>query len=113
MLVPTPIVGLHRNVHLNGEYLLWPVFSYCGIVAFNMLCHWLDAALVRLGAARWRPVSFAGRHSMTLLVSHALVYMPIIHYSTRSPLATFCLIETAYLVLLAPCLFFAFCRSTS
>lgn len=98
----TPVVGLHRNVHLGGNYYLWPLFSICGIVAFNNLCRWIGLALERTGLKKFRPVSFIGRNSILLLVSHAFVYFPILHYSTMPPVKTFLLIESIYFIVLIP-----------
>lgn len=102
LLTDTPVVGLHRNVHLGGIYILWPLFSYCGIVAFNAFCRWLRSALDNAGLQGFRPFSFLGRNSMTLLVTHAFIYQLVIHYSTLSPVATFCIVAAAYLFLLIP-----------
>ena len=106
----TPVVGLHRNVHLAGNYYLWPLFSICGIIAFNNVCRLVTTALERLNAKRQRttvfhPFSFIGRHSLDLLVSHAFIYMPVLHYSKLSHIKTFILIETLYLVVLLPAIY--------
>ncbi len=105
LILATPVVGLHRNVHLDGNYYLWPLFSICGIVAFNNLCKWASHILGKIGKPHIRPVSFIGRHSIQLLVSHAFVYMPVLHYSTLSPIHTFLLIECIYLFILIPAIF--------
>ena len=106
----TPVVGLHRNVHLAGNYYLWPLFSICGIIAFNNVCRLVTTALERLNAKRqkisgFHPLSFIGRHSLDLLVSHAFIYMPVLHYSKLTPIKTFILIETLYLVVLLPAIY--------
>lgn len=101
LFLETPVVGLHRNVYLGGNYYLWPLFSICGIVAFNNLCKWLCAALDKIGT----PISFIGQHSIQLLVSHAFVYMPVLHYSKLSPIQTFLLIEGIYFLVLIPAIF--------
>ncbi len=106
----TPVVGLHRNVHLAGNYYLWPLFSICGIIAFNNVCRLVTTALERLNAKRqkisgFHPLSFVGRHSLDLLVSHAFIYMPVLHYSKLTPIKTFILIETLYLVVLLPAIY--------
>ncbi len=98
----TPVVGLHRNVHLAGNYYLWPVFCFCGIILLNNICRLISDLSDRLGASGFRPVSHLGKNSLLLLISHALIYMPVIHYSRMSPTATFLTIEALYLTVLIP-----------
>lgn len=98
----TPVVGLHRNIHLAGNYYLWPVFCYCGIVFFDNLCKWIRLLLDKWGCNRFRPFSYLGKNSILLLISHGLIYMTIIHYSKLSPMATFLIIEALYLFVLIP-----------
>lgn len=90
------IVGHHRNVLLCGHFLLWPVFAYCGIVTFNHLCR-LVAGVMKHTI---RPITFVGEHAMTLLVSHALVYMPAVHLSPFTPWTTVGIIFVGYLGIL-------------
>ncbi len=103
LLLGCSIVGHHRNILLTGHYLLWPVFAYCGIVSFNNLCRWLDAFLNRrrIGV---RPFTYLGARTMTLLVAHALVYMPVLHYSTLAPWPTVGVIFLGYVLFLGPLL---------
>lgn len=105
LFADTPVVGLHRNVHLSGNYCLWPLFSICGIVAFNKVCKWLCMAFDMFGTLCQRPICLLGQYSIQLLVSHAFVYMPVLHYSTLSPMHTFLLIEGIYLLILLPAFF--------
>ncbi len=110
IVLDTPVVGLHRNVHLAGNYYLWPLFSVCGIIAFNNVCRFVTAAFERLNARRQRtsvfhPFSFIGQHSLDILVSHAFIYMPVLHYSKLSPIRTFILIEVLYFVVLLPAVY--------
>ena len=107
LMFDTPVVGLHRNVHLGGCYYLWPLFSVCGIVMFNNMCRALGQLVEKNRRLHFRPVSFIGRHSILLLVSHAFVYMPVLHYSQLSPIQTFLLIEGIYFLILLPLLFVA------
>lgn len=95
------IVGHHRNVLLEGHYLLWPLFAYCGIVIFNNLCMYADRFLSDSSLKDFRPLTFIGRHTLTLLVSHALIYVPVLHYSKLSPWQTVGIIVLGYLCLLA------------
>lgn len=88
-----PIVGLHRNVLLQGPYLMWPVSAYCGIVAFNNVCRWIG---------RIAPLNYAGRHAMTLLLSHGIIYMTWVHYSTLHPVVTVVCIAICYALFLIP-----------
>ncbi len=98
----TPVVGLHRNIHLAGNYYLWPVFCYCGIVFFNNLCKYIIKLTDKCGCIRFRPLSYLGKNSLLLLISHGLFYMTVIHYSNLSPMATFLIIEALYLFVLIP-----------
>lgn len=98
------IVGHHRNVLLAGEYLLWPLFAYCGIVTFNNICRWVERAVSRSVLRNFRPISFIGRNTMTILVLHAFVYFPIQRLSTLSPWQNVGLIFLGYLLLLTPIL---------
>lgn len=88
-----PIVGLHRNVLLQGPWLMWPVSAYCGIVAFNNVCRWIG---------RCAPLNYAGRHAMTLLLAHGIIYMTWVHYSTLPPVTTVVCIAICYALLLIP-----------
>ena len=90
------IVGHHRNVLLTGHFLLWPLFAYCGIVTFNNLCRLIANAFSRY----IRPITFVGENAMTLLVSHALVYMPVVHFSTLTPWTTVGIIFIGYVFIL-------------
>ena len=105
LFLDTPVVGLHRNVYLGGNYYLWPLFSICGIVAFNNLCKWLCLAFEKIATCHFRPISFIGQYSIQLLVSHAFVYMPVLHYSKFPPMQTFLLIEGIYFLILIPAIF--------
>lgn len=98
------IVGHHRNILLEGHYLLWPLFAYCGIITFNNVCRYLDGLISRSRFSHFRPLSFIGRNAMTLLVSHALIYAPIIQFSTLSPWQTVGLIWGGYVLFLTPLL---------
>lgn len=102
MVGDTPVVGLHRNIHLAGNYYLWPVFCYCGIVFFNNLCKWITELMDKWGCSGCRPFSYLGKNSILLLISHGLFYMTVIHYSKLSPMATFLIIEALYLFVLIP-----------
>lgn len=93
------IVGHHRNILLSGYYLLWPLFAYCGIVTFNNLCRWIDRTLTDAKCS-FRPVTLLGRHTITLLTTHALVYFPLLHYSTLTPWQTVSIIVTGYLAII-------------
>lgn len=104
MLFGTSIVGHHRNILLSGHYLLWPLFAYCGIVTFNNLCRWIDAFLSRTSFRGFRLISFIGEHTMTLFVAHALIYMPVSHYSTLSPWQTVDLTCIGYVLFFTPLL---------
>lgn len=98
------IVGHHRNILLTGYYLLWPLFAYTGIVAFNNICRLIDAAIS--GSVHWkhRPIAFVGEHTITLLVAHALVYYPVIHYSPLTPWQTVGVIFAGYILVFTPVL---------
>ena len=98
------IVGHHRNILLSGDYLLWPLFAYCGIVAFNNLCRYLDAFLSRSALGKYRPITFIGQYTLILLVAHALVYYPVMHFSTLPPWPTVGIMFLGYAVLLTPLL---------
>ena len=101
------IVGHHRNVLLAGHYLLWPLFGYCGIVTFNNLCRWVDGCLKGI---KYRPITFIGRHTMTLLLAHAFVYFPLQKLSPLSPIANVGLIFAGYVLLLTPLLLRKRCK---
>lgn len=90
------IVGHHRNVLLEGHFLLWPVFAYCGIVTFNNICRWIAQVCSRF----IRPITFVGENAMTLLVSHALIYMPAVYLSPLSPWTTTAHIFVGYTLLI-------------
>lgn len=96
LLFGTSIVGHHRNVLLSGYFLLWPVFAYCGIVVFNNICRWMATLFSRFT----RPITFVGENAITLLVSHALIYMPVLHFSTLSPWQTVGIIFAGYAAIL-------------
>lgn len=96
LLFGTSIVGHHRNVLLSGYFLLWPVFAYCGIVVFNNICRWIATLFSRFT----RPITFVGENAITLLVSHALIYMPVLHFSTLSPWQTVGIIFAGYAAIL-------------
>ncbi|MBO7171812.1 MAG: hypothetical protein J6V52_02510 [Bacteroidaceae bacterium] len=104
LLFGCSIVGHHRNVLLTGHYLMWPLFAYCGIVTFNTLCRWLDTALSSCALKGVRPVTFVGRHTMTILITHAFVYFPIQRLSPLSPWQNVGLIILGYVLLLVPLL---------
>ena len=93
------IVGHHRNVLLSGHYLLWPLFACCGIVTFNNLCRWTDRVLLN-GKLTFRPITFMGEHTITLLMTHALVYFPVLHYSTLTPWQKVGIIFGGYLLII-------------
>ena len=97
------IVNHHNNRLITGNYLLWPVFAYCGIVTFNNLCRWADSIMSSRGIS-CRILPFIGKHSLTLLATHAFVYFPILHYSTFGPWQTVGIIIAAYLVVFIPVL---------
>lgn len=101
LLLGPSIVGHHRNILLTGDYLLWPLFAYCGIVTFDNLCRILDAALSRSVLAQHRPIVFIGQHTLILLVTHAFVYFPIMRLSTLTPWQTVGIISAGYLLILA------------
>lgn len=101
----TPVVGLHRNIHLAGNYYLWPVFCYCGIVFFNNICKFITGLLDKRGCNGFRPFSYLGKNSILLLITHGLFYMTVIHYSKLSPMATFLIIEALYLFVLIPAVY--------
>lgn len=112
------IVGHHRNILLSGHYLLWPLYAYCGIVVFDNLCRWIEGAVAGLSERHggrtdtvlasdpFRPLRWIGRHTMILLVSHGTIYMSFVHYSTASPWATVGMICLAYVICLAPLLWY-------
>lgn len=100
LLFGCSIVGHHRNILLVGHFLVWPVFAYCGIVAFNNLCRCLSA----VGSRFLRPITFIGENAMTLLVAHALIYMPVIYLSPLSPWETVGIVFVGYVVILLPLL---------
>ena len=104
LLFGPSIVGHHRNILLTGDYLLWPLFAYCGIVTFNNLCRFLDAALSRSAFAQHRPIVFIGQHTLTLLVTHAFIYFPIMRLSMLTPWQTVGIIFAGYLLILTPLL---------
>lgn len=91
LIIEYPVIGLHRNVLLAGPYLLWPVVSFFAIVAFNNVCRWLKFC---------KPLNYAGRHAITLLVTHAFIYMTWVHFSTMTPLNTFICIVICYAIIL-------------
>ena len=47
-----------------------------------------------------RPITFVGENAITLLVSHALIYMPVLHFSTLSPWQTVGIIFAGYAAIL-------------
>lgn len=98
------IVGHHRNVLLQGHFLLWPLFGYCGIVTFNNLCRWVDGLLSRSALREFRPITFVGRNTMTVLIAHAFIYFPIQKLSPLTPWQNVGLIFAGYLLLLTPLL---------
>lgn len=104
LLFGCSIVGHHRNILLVGHYLLWPLFAYCGIVTFDNLCRWADTLLSRSALRDSRPLTFIGEHTLTLLVAHALIYMPVTRYSTLSPWQTVGVIFVGYVLFLTPLL---------
>ena len=104
LLLGCSIVGHHRNILLVGDYLLWPLFAYCGIVSFNNLCRYIDAFLSCSVFFKHRPIVFIGEHTLTLLVTHALIYYPIVHFSTLTPWQTVGVIFLGYLLFLTPLL---------
>ena len=104
LLLGPSIVGHHRNILLTGDYLLWPLFAYCGIITFDNLCRFFDTALSRSAFARHRPIVFIGQHTLTLLVTHAFIYFPIMRLSTLTPWQTVGIIFAGYLLILTPLL---------
>ena len=98
------IVGHHRNILLQGEYLLWPLFGYCGIITFNNLCRWVDGMLSRSALRNIRPISFIGANTMSVLVAHAFIYFPIQKLSPLTPWQNVGLIFLGYVLLLTPIL---------
>lgn len=104
LLLGPSIVGHHRNILLTGDYLLWPLFAYWGIITFDNLCRFLDAVLSRSAFARHRPIVFIGQHTLTLLVTHAFIYFPIMRLSTLTPWQTVGIIFAGYLLILTPLL---------
>ncbi|WP_026367469.1 acyltransferase family protein [Bacteroides sp. 14(A)] len=98
------IVGHHRNILLTGYYLLWPLFAYCGIVAFNNLCRMAYATASVRAMRVLQPLAFIGENSMTLLVAHALVYYPVMYFSTLTPWQSVGVIFAGYVLLLTPLL---------
>ena len=104
LLLGPSIVGHHRNILLTGDYLLWPLFAYWGIITFDNLCRFFDTALSRSAFARHRPIVFIGQHTLTLLVTHAFIYFPIMRLSTLTPWQTVGIIFAGYLLILTPLL---------
>ncbi len=104
LLFGCSIVGHHRNILLAGHFLLWPLFAYCGIVTFNNICRLTDERLSRSPLRDFRPITFIGRNTMTLLVTHAFVYFPIQRFSTLPPWQTAGIIFAGYILLLTPLL---------
>lgn len=104
LLLGPSIVGHHRNILLAGDYLLWPLFAYCGIITFNNLCRFFNAALSLTVFAQYRPIEFIGRHTLILLVTHAFIYFPITRLSTLAPWQTVGIIFAGYLLFLTPLL---------
>lgn len=105
LIFATPVVGLHRNVLLKGYYLLWPLFGYTGSVTMDWICRLVRGLLDGIGLTKFRPISFLGERALLLLATHALIYMPVIHYANHihlSPLMLFLLIEALYLIILIP-----------
>lgn len=96
------VVGHHRNVLLSGYYLLWPLYAYCGIVVFNNLCRLAVGVVARAGKHFLDPLMFIGRHTLTLLVTHAFVYMPWVHYTTLTPWQTVICTYICYAIFLTP-----------
>lgn len=96
------VVGHHRNVLLSGYYLLWPLYAYCGIVVFNNLCRLAVGAVEHAGKHFLDPLMFIGRHTLTLLVTHAFVYMPWVHYTILTPWQTVICTYICYAIFLTP-----------
>ena len=107
------IVGHHRNVLLSGNYLLWPVYAYCGIVVFNNVCRWIEMLLPEKVFKFLRPLTFVGESTMILLVSHGLIYLSIVRYSTLSPWATVGIIVATYVVVFTPVLVYRYRKSVA
>ncbi len=91
LIIEYPVIGLHRNVLLAGPYLVWPVVSFFAIVAFNNVCRRINFC---------KPLNYAGRHAITLLVTHAFIYMTWAKLSPFTPLTTFICIVICYALLL-------------
>ncbi len=104
LILGPSIVGHHRNVLLEGEFLLWPLFAYSGIVTFNNLCRWVDSWLERSALKKCRPITFIGQNTMTILVAHAFIYFPIQKLSPLTAWQNVGLILLGYVVLLTPLL---------
>ena len=51
-----------------------------------------------------QPLAFIGENSMTLLVTHALVYYPVMYFSTLTPWQSVGVIFAGYVLLLTPLL---------
>lgn len=101
IFIEPSIVGHHRNILLQGNYLLWPIFAYFGIVFFNNICQKADLYLSRYIKTENRPITIIGQNAMTLLVSHALIYNTIFQLSEMSVWKTVYLIFACYAVLVA------------
>lgn len=94
-----PIIGLHRNILLNGPFLLWPVSSYFCIVLFNFLCRKVCELICKWNI-RFSFFRTTGRHAMDILITHGLIYMSVLHYSKLSPVPTLMIILASYALIL-------------
>lgn len=66
-----PIVDMHSNSLLAGYYWAWIPVAICSIVAFNSVCSIVCEFL------KFKILSWIGRHSMQIFVSHFLILCTI------------------------------------
>lgn len=97
-----PIVDMHSNSLLAGSYWAWMPVAICSIIAFNNVC----AVLCKF--VNFKVLSWIGRHSMQIFVSHFLILCVIdfvVRYFELVQLRPYslCLMLGAYILILPIC----------
>ena len=62
-----PYVGMFSGNLIQGNYLLWPLFSISGIICMNNISRYIDK--IKIGKA----FGFVGRYSMNFYVLHWII----------------------------------------
>lgn len=64
-------VGIRKNILIEGYYVLWPIFATSGIILLNNLCLCMEKVSRKHDKYKYiRLLSFLGRHTMPIYVSH-------------------------------------------